>query len=156
MTDTPSPFQRDRGAMEERLAKATPGVSMRQQIVAEIMSLVRQQPRQLPRPTIDELERLINSESTDAVNIEPNGSVSVTPTTTTVGAVADKVVGLVEAYAHAPTDLRACLAHIDKREAKAEQMAKALSDLCDAWENDGSITSAHKAARAALSAWRAE
>lgn len=70
---------------------------LRNQIVSEIMSLVRQPSRKLEKPTIDELERIINSESTDAVNIEPDGSVSITPTATTVGAVADKVVAVVKA-----------------------------------------------------------
>lgn len=69
---------------------------LRQQIVTEIMSLVRQQPKTLPKPSIEELERILNSESTDAINIEPDGTVSVTPTVTTVGAVADKVVAVVE------------------------------------------------------------
>lgn len=72
-------------------------MTLRDQIVTEIMSLVRQPPRKLEKPTIDELERIINSESTDAVNIEPDGSVSVTPTVTTIGAVADKVAALCEA-----------------------------------------------------------
>ncbi len=72
-------------------------MTLKQQIVTEIMSLVRQQPRKMePKPTVLDLERILNSESTDAVHIEPDGSVTVTPTVTTVGAVADKVVGLVE------------------------------------------------------------
>lgn len=75
----------------------TLALPLKDKIVTEIMSLVRQQPQKLPKPTIDELERILNSESKDAVNIEPDGSVSVTPTVTTVGAIADKVVALVEA-----------------------------------------------------------
>lgn len=70
---------------------------LREQIVKEIMSLVRQQPRKMEKPSIAELEKIFNSECTDAINIEPDGSVSVTPTTTTVGAVADKVVAVFDA-----------------------------------------------------------
>lgn len=80
------------------MAKAeTIGATLRQRIAAEIMTLVRQQPRKMePRPTIDELEKILNSETSDEVHIESDGSVSVRPTTTTVGAVADKVAALVE------------------------------------------------------------
>lgn len=72
-------------------------MTLRDQIVAEIMSLVRPQPTKMdPPPTIEQLEAILNSENTDDVRIETDGSVSVRPTVTTVGAVADKVVGLVE------------------------------------------------------------
>lgn len=71
-------------------------MALKEEIVTAIMSLVRQQPKKMERPTIDELERIINSESTDAVNIEPDGSVTVTPQATTVGTVADLVVLPVE------------------------------------------------------------
>src|SRR5690348_7140504 len=61
---------------------------IRTQIVAEIMSLVRQQPKKMePPPTIEELEKILNSESTDEVSIETDGSVSVRPTMTTVGEI---------------------------------------------------------------------
>jgi hypothetical protein len=70
---------------------------LKEQIVTEIMSLVRQPPRKMEKPSIDELEKILNSESTDDINIEADGSISATPTTTTVGAVADKVVTAVEA-----------------------------------------------------------
>lgn len=72
-------------------------MTLKQQIVTEIMSLVRQQPQKMdPKPTIDELEKILNAECTDSISIEPDGSVSVRPTSTTVGAVADKVIGLVD------------------------------------------------------------
>lgn len=69
---------------------------LKEQIVTEIMSLVRQPPKKLETPSIDDLEKILNSECTDAIHIEPDGSVSVTPTVTTVGAVADKVVLVVD------------------------------------------------------------
>lgn len=72
-------------------------MEIREKVVAEIMTLVRPQPKRLPKPTIEELERILNSETTDAVNIEPDGSVSITPTVTTVGAVADAVMRIVDA-----------------------------------------------------------
>jgi hypothetical protein len=72
-------------------------MTLKEQIVTEIMSLVRPQPQKMePKPTIAELEKILNSECTDAISIEPDGSVCVRPTSTTVGAVADKVIGLVE------------------------------------------------------------
>jgi hypothetical protein len=70
---------------------------LKEQIVREIMSLVRPQPkRMVAKPTIEELEKILNSETTDDIQIEPDGSVSVRPKTTTVGAVAEAVVRLVE------------------------------------------------------------
>lgn len=71
-------------------------MSLKDEIVSEIMSLVRQQPTRMePRPSIEELERILNSETTDDIRIEPDGSVSCRPTVTTVGAVAEKVLTLV-------------------------------------------------------------
>lgn len=65
----------------------------RDKIVAEIMSLVRQSPRKMePKPTIAELEAILNSECTDEISVQPDGSICVTSTSTTVGAVADKVI----------------------------------------------------------------
>lgn len=78
-------------------------MSLRELIAAEIMTLVRQQPRTMEKPTVDELEKILNSDSSDAVHIEPDGSVSVTPTVTTVSAVADKVAALVERATAADT-----------------------------------------------------
>jgi CRISPR/Cas system-associated protein Csm6 len=72
-------------------------MTLREQIVREIMSLVRQPAKKMEKPSIAELEKILNSESTDNINIEPDGSISVTPTSTTVGAVADRVVVVVEA-----------------------------------------------------------
>lgn len=69
---------------------------MREAIVAEIMKLVRPEPTRLERPTIAELEKILNSETTDAVNINPDGSVGVRPTATTVGAVADAVLRIAD------------------------------------------------------------
>lgn len=73
-------------------------MTLKEQIVTEIMSLVRRQPQKMdPKPTIEELEKILSSECTDAISIEPDGSVCARPTSTTVGAVADKVVTVVEA-----------------------------------------------------------
>lgn len=72
-------------------------MTLREQIVSEIMTLVRPQPTKMdPPPTIAQLEAILNSENTDDVRIETDGSVSVRPTVTTVGAVADRVVAIVE------------------------------------------------------------
>lgn len=71
-------------------------MSLKDEIATEIMSLVRQQPTRMePRPSIEDLEKILNSETTDDIHIEPDGSVSCRPTTTTVGAVAERVLTLV-------------------------------------------------------------
>lgn len=79
----------------ESLAPAIEATAVtREQIIAEIMKLVRPEPKPLERPTIAELEKILNSETTDAVQINTDGSVSTRPTTTTVGAVADAILAL--------------------------------------------------------------
>lgn len=73
---------------------------IREQIVTAIMTLVRPQPRVMePKPTIAELEAILNSESDDIVDIRPDGSVTVVRAShTTVGAVADEVQRLLRRY----------------------------------------------------------
>lgn len=94
---------------------------LREQIVKEIMSLVRQKPRKMEKPSIAELEKILNSECTDAINIEPDGSVSITPIVTTVGAVADKVIALLEPEMQKLQEWKAlavgAVAHIEQVEA---------------------------------------
>lgn len=69
----------------------------RSDIVKEIMKLVKPTPIVMDKkPTIDELEKILNSESSDKVNILPDGTVTLTKTTTTVGEVADAILQLYE------------------------------------------------------------
>jgi hypothetical protein len=72
---------------------ATHFVPSREIIVAEIMKLVRPDPIPMKeRPSIDELEKILNSESEDAVTINPDGSVSRLPPPPTVGHVVDAIL----------------------------------------------------------------
>jgi hypothetical protein len=68
----------------------------REAIVAEIMKLIRPAPVPMAqKPTIDELEEILNSESDDAITINPDGTVSRIPPPTTVGAVVDAILRII-------------------------------------------------------------
>lgn len=88
-------------------ATASPSLveRLRPLIVAEIMTLVRPSPVPMDRkPTVEELEAILNSETTDQVYINPDGSVACTPQKpATVGDVADACLRIVsEALTAAP------------------------------------------------------
>lgn len=72
---------------------------LRQKIIAMMNALVL--PRRVehePRPTIEELEKLLNSDDPPNISIQPDGSViEYRPQTTTVRAVADGILDLLEA-----------------------------------------------------------
>jgi hypothetical protein len=68
----------------------------REQIVSEVMNLVH--PKMVPsdkKPTIDELEKILNSEDHPNISIAPDGSFLVEQPNT-VGDIADAVMRLVE------------------------------------------------------------
>lgn len=76
----------------EAAAKET---TMREQIVAEIMKLVRKPPERR-KPTIDELEKILNSADAPDCHLEPDGTMLMTPEThTTVGDIADAVLKII-------------------------------------------------------------
>lgn len=78
-------------------------MTMRDEIIAEIMTLVRPPPHKMePRPTIEELEKILNSEDKRDITIEPDGSISVRPDHTTVAEVADAVLRVVFKYITPP------------------------------------------------------
>jgi hypothetical protein len=94
-----SDFQREQHAKGSLWAAFMAGFNVthfgpsRETIVAEIMKLVRPDPIPMKeRPSIDELEKILNSESEDAVTINPDGSVSRLPPPTTVGHVVDAIL----------------------------------------------------------------
>lgn len=73
-------------------------MNLRSAIVAEIMKLVRPDPRFLAkRPTVSELEAILNSDEERDIQINPDGSVSERDTTPrTVGDVADAVLRIIQ------------------------------------------------------------
>lgn len=74
---------------------------LREMIVAEIMTLVRPEPRELkPKPTIDELERMLNSTDPLEIDLRSDGSIYARPPHhVTVGNVADAVMRLLKTHA---------------------------------------------------------
>jgi hypothetical protein len=73
-------------------------MTLRDQVVAEIMKLVRQPSVPLDRkPTIDELEKILNDGSGAVASINPDGTVTVQPPPCTVGDVADAVLRVFDA-----------------------------------------------------------
>lgn len=91
---------------------------LRAQVVAEIMKLVRPEPVNIGKPTIEELERILNSDDPGRINLAPDGSATMQPrSSVTVGTVADAILPLV---------LEACAkvaeAHVDR--ASNERLAK--------------------------------
>lgn len=74
-------------------------MTLREQIIAEIMKLVR--PAQIiseRKPTIDELEKILNSDDRSVTSINPDGTVSIAPPPCTVGDVADAVLRVFDAH----------------------------------------------------------
>jgi hypothetical protein len=71
---------------------------LRQKIIERMNELVLpRKVEQIPRPSIDELERLLNQSSPPDIRIEPDGTVvEYFPQTTTVGKVADAILDLFE------------------------------------------------------------
>lgn len=90
---SPPPSARTPPAMESEMTEPT----LRTQIVAAIMGLLKPAVK-LERSSIEELERILNPETEDAVHINPDGTIDrQEPITTTVGAVADVVLAAVAA-----------------------------------------------------------
>ncbi len=79
--------------------------TMRDKIVSAIMELVKPPPMRT-KPTLEELERILNSDDPPPFVIEPDGTMLSTPQSgTTVGAVADAVMRLLDAdLSSAPAD----------------------------------------------------
>lgn len=71
--------------------------NLRSEIVREIMTLVQPEPQEIkPRPTIDELEKMLNSDTPQEIDIRPDGSIYTRPPAhTTVGAVADTILRVI-------------------------------------------------------------
>lgn len=69
---------------------------LREKIVAEIMKLVRPAPVPMdPKPSIDDLERMLNSDDPRRIKILPDGSVVEEAPPHTVGDIADAVLRVV-------------------------------------------------------------
>ncbi|HEY1806053.1 MAG TPA: hypothetical protein VGG45_16385 [Terracidiphilus sp.] len=69
---------------------------LKEQIVAEIMKLVR--PAMIPmdhKPTIDEIEKMLNSDNPKRISIAPDGSAVMEAPSHTVGDIADAVLRIV-------------------------------------------------------------
>lgn len=80
-------------------------MTLREKIIQEIMALVRPEPYEMkPTPTIDELERILNSPDPMEIDLRPDGSVYARPPHyVTVGIVADAVLRVVAEH-YAPGD----------------------------------------------------
>ncbi len=82
-------------------------MTLRQEIVAEIMKLASPPPLPLDhRPTIDELEKMLNADPESVTSINPDGTVSVRPKPHTVGDVADAVLRVLAAQPQTPAEDR--------------------------------------------------
>lgn len=69
---------------------------LRARIVTEIMGLVRK-PAVRVKPTIEELERILNSENPPDMQIDPDGTILSTPQShTTVGDIADAILKIID------------------------------------------------------------
>lgn len=94
-------------------AKVGTHTALREQIIAEIMKLVRPAPTTPGRrPTIDELEKMLNADENSVASINPDGSVSLRPPPSTVGDVADAVLRILDAQADAAPSMLAALKDI--------------------------------------------
>lgn len=79
---------------------ASPAMSektLRQEIIREIMTLVQPEPVEMkPKPTIDELERILSSDDNRQIDLRPDGSVWARERkTVTVGIVADAILRVI-------------------------------------------------------------
>lgn len=96
------------------------GKGTRAEIITEIMKLVRQPMVPMDhKPTITDIEAMLNSESAPPIYINPDGSVSVEPPPATVGDVADVVMRIIRKR-H-----KALLATIDALQATVEEAQEA-------------------------------
>jgi hypothetical protein len=79
-----------------------------------------------PRPTIDEIEAILNSDSGDSLDIRPDGSVTITAPyiTTTVGAVADEIQHVVRQHMAEST-----LAAFRREQALASELGQCADEL---------------------------
>lgn len=111
-------------------------MTLREQVVAEIMKLVRPTPVPMDhKPTIDELEKMLNSDS-ESVNINPDGTVSVQPPPCTVGDVADAVLRVFESQRR-PGDNSLHAVRSERkglRIAQSKAVMPLIGPLLDAWE----------------------
>lgn len=114
---------------------------LREQIVAEIMKLVRPEtaevsPRSIPMTprSIDELEKVITGGG--RATIDPDGNVSVQPPPCTVGDVADAVLRVVQSQRRSGDSSL----HAVRSERKGLRLAQSkavmplIGPLLDAWE----------------------
>jgi len=112
-------------------------MTLREQVVAEIMKLVRPAPIPMDRkPTIDELEKMLNSDSESVANINPDGTVSLQPPPCTVGDVADAVLR-VFASQRRPGDSSLHAVRSERkglRIAQSKAVMPLIGPLLDAWE----------------------
>jgi len=71
-------------------------MTLREQIVSEIMKLVKPaMVPMMPKPSIEELEKILNSENPRHVQILPDGSIMEEGPAHTVGDIADAVLRIV-------------------------------------------------------------
>lgn len=88
------------------------GDKLRTLIVAEIMKLVQPEMKPLGhKPTIAELEAMLNEENPPKININPDGSLDIAPSLTTVGDIADAIIRVLPPNHAAPVgvlNLNAC------------------------------------------------
>ena len=91
-------IERLRGAPKDtRQHGAGSRAELRQQIIDRLHELVLPKKiERLPRPSLDELEKILNSVDPPNIQIGPDGSiVEYRPQTTTVGVVADAILDLL-------------------------------------------------------------
>lgn len=81
---------------------------LREQIVTEIMKLVRPAMIQMDhKPSIDEIEKMLNSDNPHRISIAPDGAVMVEAPTHTVGDIADAVLRVRDAELERLLDIEA-------------------------------------------------
>ncbi len=99
---------------------------LRSKIVAEIMKLVRPDSVVvLERPTIAELEAILNAEEEPDIHLNPDGSISARPKqTVTVGDVADAVLRIIGA-----SEIAALRSRVAQRDAALQNIAEFAAKL---------------------------
>lgn len=83
--------------MSDKAQTTQSRTDLRQQIIDKLHELVLPKKiERLPRPSLDELEKILNSVDPPNIQIGPDGSiVEYRPQTTTVGVVADAILDLL-------------------------------------------------------------
>lgn len=110
---------------------------LREQIVAEIMKLVRPAPVPMDhKPTIDELEKMLAGDGRSIATIAPDGTVSLQPSPCTVGDVVDAVLRVVQSQRR-PGDNSLHAVRSERkglRIAQSKAVMPLIGPLLDAWE----------------------